>query len=154
MAVFKLGEDVISAIKKYAPYLGDVVSSVSPMGGVAVSLVEHALGVNPGDTTALSTAVVSDPDLQVKLETIERQIQQIDSSDREGARLANGAMRNQWIIPFLSIVFVVGFFGYLIMLITGHTPTETVAHQIFDALNSITVMIVSYYFGSCHPNNR
>jgi hypothetical protein len=154
MTAFKLGDEVINAIKKYAPYLGNVVSSVSPLGGVAVSLVEHALGVAPGDAPALTNALASDPDLQVKLETVERQIQQVDSSDREGARIANGAAPNQWIIPLLAIVFVTGFFGYLVMMMTGHAPSDTVAHQIFDALNSITVMIISYYFGSCHPNNR
>ena len=116
MTAFSLGEDVIAGIKKYAPYLGELVSSVSPIGGVAVSLVEHALGVAPGDAPALASAITTDPDLQIKLETIERELQQIDAGDRADARAAKPP--HDWIIPFLAVVFVLGFFGFIGLSLT------------------------------------
>lgn len=59
-----------------------------------------------------------------------------------------------WILAILSLIFVVGFFVFTRWMLGAYFPDQQTAHQVFDTLSNITAMIIAYWFGSSHPQNR
>jgi hypothetical protein len=142
--------EISSVIAKDAPTAAAIVGSASPLAGLLVTLLGHAFG-SPAVNT-LPAVIAADVDMPIKLAEIERQVAQVDSSDRQGARLA--PFSRDWIIPILAMIFILGFFSFIGLSISKSIGSDINAHQIFDVLSNATMLILSYYFGSCHSANK
>lgn len=145
-------DKIASVIEKDAPIAASMLSSVSPGASLLVTLLGHAFGAANVDPSLLPTMIATDPDSAVKLAAIDRQLAQVDSSDRQGARLARPV--NDWIVSTLAMVFVFGFFVFIALSVSKYIPDTASTHQIFDMLSNAVMVILAYFYGSCHPNNR
>ena len=145
---------LVHAVEKFAPAVAS--SLFGPGGGIAVSLLENTFGCSAPD---LPAHIANDPDAALKLKTLEdhhgEALASIAStdyvtevSDRLNARLVNDS--HFFILATLSIIFIVGFFAFIGMMLSRYFPDQQDSHQVFDILSNSTMLILSYWFGSCH----
>lgn len=109
--------------------LGDIVSKLSPvvgtalggpMGGIIVTLLAKVFGVNNNDITNLAGVISADPEAQVKIKELEKQISDNQLEDMESARERDEKMVTLASAP--NAGFVVSFIAlvpHLLTMLTG-----------------------------------
>lgn len=143
--------EIANAVGEYAPSVATAL--VGSGGGIIVTLLENMFGVK---SNALATAIAADPDAKEKLKALEMQhgetLLSLDTADRKNARANENTDKHFWILATLSIIFVLGFFSFIGLMLTQYFPSAADAHQVFDILSNSTMLVLSYWFGSCHGN--
>lgn len=96
---------------------------------------------------------------ELKLDVLQLQQQQeaTDAADRASARTLAIA-RGFWPQIILSGVFTLGYFGLLILLLTGGANIQPSVHDILTALLGVMtagmVQIMNFWFGSSHGSQK
>jgi hypothetical protein len=145
-------------VLKYSPTVATALGG--PIAGMVATLLSHAFGV---DTDSLPSTIATDPDAAVKIQQFELQYKaelaqanaanyQAEVNDRKNSRdLASRLDKHFWILPTLSIIFVVSYFGFI--LLKPHLGmSDSDAHQTQDNLTNCLMLILAFWFGSCHGN--
>lgn len=171
--------DIGAFAAKYAPLLGEALSS--PVGAVAAigSVVASAFGGNTQDPQDLLKKMQGDPEAQAKLLAIENdykiQCQQIiqqgisqrldyeksmyetEVADRNSARQANNANGKRDIMPeILSILIVLGFYAAIFAVFQVHDDSvdKDILYMMLGILGSGFTAVLNYYLGSSSSSRR
>lgn len=152
-------EKIKNFIAKSSPLLGQSISAINPLAGVALSLLSHAFGVDATSPDALLAAMMKDPEAAVKLKQIELdnqvQLQKIIStnyavevSDREDAR-KNGQSYD-WFLHLFAVFVTAGFFTCiaLLFILKPDNSDRDILNMMLGALGSTWTQITSFYYGS------
>lgn len=151
-----IAKDLIDVIQKYSPTIANVVSSVNPIAGIVFDLVGHLFNVSNGSSSDIAVAINKDPDAAIKLKEFELkhselfqqyslQTYQAEVDDKKSAREMN--LGNTWIVHFLAIAYMLGFFMYVI---SSYFPNSGFDKGMFHDLLNVGMLIFSYYFGSSY----
>ncbi len=144
-------------LKQIAPTVASALGG--PLAGMAVSAISKAIGVEPDKVQDVISAgkLNSEQIAQIKIAELELQKQanelglnfaKLEVDDRKSARDMQVATRS-WVPPVLAGVITVGFFGILILLMTGKVQGDN--NTILIMLGSLSTAwtgIIAYYFGS------
>lgn len=155
-------KQIIGAV---APLLGTAVGG--PFGALAGTFIGKALGVDPGDTSAMETAVASgNPEVLVKLRQADNDFKahmadvglsedKLAFDDKANARAREIALKDMT-PAVLAYGITVGFFGTLLfMLINGKPATGGDALLVMlGSLGTAWAGVVAYYFGSSSGSAR
>ena len=143
-------------LEQIAPTIATAL--LGPAGGIAVSLVSKALGIDEKDvqSTIDSGKLTSDQltslkqaeiELQAKAQELGLDFEKLATEDRKSARDMQIATKS--IIPaVLAIGVTVGFFGILIGLMTDNVTKSDALLLMLGSLGTAWTAIVSFYFGS------
>ncbi len=144
-------------LKQIAPTIATAMGG--PLAGMAVSAISKAIGVEPDKVQDVISAGKLDAEqiAQIKVAELELQKQanelglnfaKLEVDDRKSARDMQMVTRS-WVPPVLAGVITVGFFGILILLMTGKVQGDN--NTILIMLGSLSTAwtgIIAYYFGS------
>lgn len=155
-------DELLQIVSKVAPLVGGMLGT--PMASIAISLLSHIFGGNGNDIANLLSKIKSDPESELKLKTLEYQHQEAlqqfnltqrsdEISDNKSARdLAEKLDNHFWILPTLSIFFIMGFFIFIYLMLGKYFSSSDDVHRIFDILSNSLMLILAFWFGSCHGN--
>lgn len=152
---------IATAVGALAPTLASFVGG--PAGGAAVSALEKVFGFNPGAATDddLSTAIVgATAEQQIALKKLDLDyklaVQQAAYSDTASAR--NMAVQTKDSTPKIIAYLVVAMtcIGEGWLLIHGAVPgiDQALLGRIMGTLDSALMLVLGYYFGATHSNNK
>lgn len=159
------GKTALEILKKVAPTVATAVGG--PFGGIAAAAVASALGV---DSDNVEDAIISaspdtllkvkmaDHDFKVKMAELGIKEQQlaireveVHAEDRSSARTM-AAKLGMWPQVVLSIVYTVGYFVMLYLLVSGHwSPPEGSQELVAGLVGVLTagvVKVMDFWFGS------
>lgn len=148
-------------VSKAAPILGAAISSTSPIGAMAVSLISALFGVKTTDPQELVKAIQDDPDHDIKLLQIQNshldalalansEDYKIEVEDRENAReiLPQAKEFMQWV----TICVTVGFFGVFTLLVSQYVNIDNTEKDLISMLIGVLISkwstIIDFWFGS------
>lgn len=146
-------------IAKSAPVLGTVVSSFSPLAGIAINLIAAAFNKDPTNLSDLATAISADPSAAVKLKQIE--IEHADLlattalSDNQSARereenVIKTTGKRDKILDGIAITVVLGYFC-MCGLVAYEKFNQNENHILYILVGHLTagfMMVLGYYFGA------
>lgn len=160
----KLSERAKQIVSAVAPVLGATLGG--PLGGLAGNVLARTLGVNPDDSKAVETAILSQsPDIvaQIRLAEIDLQkqaadndldLERINAADRANARAREVSTADSWTPRVLAAVIVGGFLMCVYMVLGGRVASlnePLVAGMVGTMIGYASAkadQVVSYYFGS------
>jgi hypothetical protein len=143
-------------LEQIAPTIATAL--LGPAGGIAVSLVSKALGIDEKDVQStidsgklsaeqLTSLKKAEIELQAKAQELGLDFEKLATEDRKSARDMQIATKS--IIPaVLAIGVTVGFFGILIGLMTDNVTKSDALLLMLGSLGTAWTAIVSFYFGS------
>jgi hypothetical protein len=143
-------------LEQIAPTIATAL--LGPAGGIAVSLVSKALGIDEKDVQStidsgklsadqLTSLKQAEIELQAKAQELGLDFEKLATEDRKSARDMQIATKS--IIPaILAIGVTVGFFGILIGLMTGNVTKSDALLLMLGSLGTAWTAIMSFYFGS------
>lgn len=153
-------DELKNVLMKSVPYLGSIIGTVNPIAGVLFNSIAHLFGLNSNvDPSTLASTIVSDPDHDVKLRSLEIQhakdILDSETQIRMGAynreievTKATGHVDN--VLTNLAYIFVVGFFIYAVLLFFVHV--DSTVHDIVlllaGQISSLALCVGNYFFGA------
>lgn len=151
--------ELISIVMKAAPSLAGALAG--PAGALISTILSNAFNVGSDDPKAITTAIQSDPDHDIKLKALELQHEQVlknmevkhhelDTQDRANARLFN-LQSHDWVLPIIAVGYSGLFAGLLLLDALKIFPINGGAMQ---DLYSIAMIIVNFYLGSSHGERR
>ena len=143
-------------LKQIAPNLATCL--LGPLGGLAVSAISKALGIDEKDVqnTIESGKLTADQLASIKQAEIELQKQanelgldfvKLAVDDRKSARDMQAVTKSS-IPAILAIGVTIGFFGILIGLMTDNVTKSDALLLMLGSLGTAWTAIVSFYFGS------
>lgn len=148
-----------SAISKYAPLLGSVVSSMNPIAGMAVNLVAQAFGADPKNTDDIIAKISADPEAAIKLKQIEYQheeiLQKTSTEDRINARDREEKVmqltgRPDYVLDAIAFLVIIGYFS--MCAVVAFTKMDNTDHDIlYMLIGQLTagfIMVISFFFGA------
>lgn len=152
--------------KKIASVLGAVAPTAAtavlgPAGGAVISSIEKVFGFNPNTATAddIATAITgATPDQQLKLKELELnyrlEMSKAEYSDTASARTM--AIQTKDNTPRVLTYLIMGAF----IGVTIYVRFVTDAHQldlmkdVVSTARDAVIMVVSFYFGAMHRDNK
>ena len=154
-------EAIAKEVLKYSPIVAGALGS--PIASVITSLLCNAFGVT---ADVLPAAISSNPNAsatikQFELEhaeamaTINSNNYAADIDNQKDARVVSNKPKDGksfLILAGISVIFILGFFVFFGMMLTKVFPDASDAHLVFDILSNSTMLILSFWFGSCHGN--
>jgi hypothetical protein len=153
----------LAFVEKLAPTVASAIGG--PIGGMAVTAIEGALGITGGDgssTDKIEAAITAgqltgeqlaalkkaDQDFAAKMKELDIQADQLQLADVEGARQMQVATPSN-VPALLSGLIVLGYFGALIAMMFGVDVTDNNAFLIMlGALTGALTQVLNYWFGS------
>jgi F0F1-type ATP synthase assembly protein I len=147
-------------IAELAPTIGMALTGGNPLGGMAGKFVADALGVDP--TKLEETILAGDPGAMLKVKEAEQaftaemerlglDVEKLHQQDRASAReLAQATSLVPQIV--LSVIFVVGYFGIVIGLLTQTFTIPEDAGTLISALIGVltagVIKVLDFFLGS------
>ena len=170
MGGIKISDKAKAVISAVAPALGAALGG--PLGGMAGQVISQAIG---GNVAQLEKAILAnDPQSIVKLREIEANFKQrclelgIEEQeialkfeaaavdDRKSAR--EMAKINMWPQIFISVAFLVGYFGFLYLFFSGEITVspdwKSEANILLGVLSVNIPIIMQFWFGSSSGSQR
>lgn len=155
-------DSVKKVIGTVAPGLATALGG--PLAGQAVSVITAALGLGPSEEEKAIQILQQSPDalLKLKLAEIDFQkflkdagirTQELDTKDRDSARIL-AAAKGMFPQVTLSIVYTVGYFTMVFGMMTGslHIPSASGEQALFAGIVGVMtgaqVQILNFWFGS------
>lgn len=154
-----IGRKLKGLLAAVAPVLG--VTLGGPMGGVAMkfladkftggdtgSVEDFLLSASPATLQELKLAEL---EFDKEMAALGVDLEEIAAKDRESARdLAKELGTNPQVV--LSVVYTLGYFGVLLMFMTGNTTVPdnyaTMFGGLLGVLSAAQVQIMNFWFGS------
>ncbi len=144
-------------LKQIAPTVATALGG--PLAGMAVSAISKAIGVEPDkvqdvisagklDAEQIAKIKIAEIELQKQANELGLNFEKLAVDDRKSAREMQAATRSI-VPPILAGVITIGFFGILILLMTGKVQGDN--NTILIMLGSLSTAwtgIIAYYFGS------
>lgn len=154
----KLGKKAKELLGALAPTIGTALGG--PIGGIAGSFLADKLGVQPNEVNAL--LATGDPDTALKLKEIEIAFEQkmaeldidvekMHAGDRADARALAQATS---LMPqvTLGVIFVFGYFGIVIGLLTNQLALPVEGDELIAGLIGVltagTIKVMDFFLGS------
>ena len=151
-------------IAAVAPVLGQALTVVNPMAGLAVQAVSNAiLGKPDGSEDEIARAVMgatpdqllalkqADQQFKIDLEKIGVDLEKIAQHDRESAREREKKLGG-WSNPVLAAIVVGGFFWVVWHVLHDQAslsgPEAGIVGTLVGYVSAKADQVVSYYFGS------
>lgn len=170
MSGIKISDKAKAVISAVAPALGAALGG--PLGGMAGQVISQAIG---GNVAQLEKAILAnDPQSIVKLREIEANFKQrclelgIEEQeialkfeaaavdDRKSAR--EMAKINMWPQIFISVAFLVGYFGFMYLFFSGEITVspdwKSEANILLGVLSVNIPIIMQFWFGSSSGSQR
>jgi hypothetical protein len=155
-----LGKTALSVLGTIAPTVLTAVGG--PFGALAATVLHGVLGTGGDDKAADATLAAASPDTLAKVKQAEIELKQhmadigIQDEQLQFADIANARAREiavrDWTPRVLAWGVVLATFGMEGALLLGaHYPTQVageVLGRILGTLDSATLLVLSYYFGS------
>lgn len=149
---------ILPIVSKAAPLLGAVLGT--PLAGFGLSLIAQAFGVNSKNLDAISSALSTTPDAEIKLKTLEydhaETLEKIASQnyitevdDRKNAR-QNGVLYKDF-LRHMAYLVTAGFFGALLLLFSPvHLDPDgrELLSMLVGMLVSKWQTIIDFFYGS------
>lgn len=149
-----------SFVSTVAPTLGTALGG--PLGGMAGTFIANALGVKPGDSKALQTAMLgatpdqllalkkADQDFAGKMKELEISEEKLTFDDRANARAREMAVKDSTpkIMGFAVAILVVVAEGSMLIWGQPKNVDGVVLGRILGTLDAALMLVLSYYFGS------
>lgn len=161
--------DWTSLIKTVAPWIGTALGG--PLGGLAVTAVGNALGIDKPTTDSIKQALAGvTPEQMLALKTADQQFQEqmaqlgfkdletlaaLAEDDRKDARAMQMSQRS-FIPAALSVLVTVGFFGLLIGMMMGALKVSD-SQALTLMLGSLSTgwgVVMSFWFGTTQDSGR
>jgi hypothetical protein len=155
-------------LKTVAPWIASAVSG--PFAPLAVNLAVSALGGSEKTAEGLKKAIAgaspeallalkqADYDFQLKMQELGfkslADLEAIAAADRASARDLQKAVRSN-VPATLSVIYVVGFFGLLAGMLTGHFNVADDSQAMILMLGSLSTgvgMVMAYWFGTTNSS--
>ncbi len=166
--------DILKILTTVAPTLA--ATAIGPLGPVAVSALESALGLQPsGDLPARQDAVAAaiagaspetllalkkaDQDFQVRMTELgfadAEAIAKLAGDDRASARAREQVVRDS--TPrYMAFLITIGFFSILFYMAFRSVPdpSKDILNIMVGSLGAAFISIISYFFGSSQGSER
>lgn len=156
-----------SLIRNTAP--GIAAALGTPAAGMAVKFLSNALlGHEDANERDVAEAILSaspekllelqalDKDFQLKMQQIGVDIFAIEADDRKNAR--ETLKLSMWPQIILSIIFILGYFGILWMIFSGHVKLDgdikDLAYILLGVMTGEIPRIMAFWFGSSHGSQK
>lgn len=147
---------LMGILEQIAPTIATCL--LGPAGGLAVTAISKALGINEKDVQGVidSGKMSSDQIAQLKLAELEFQkstqelglnFEKLAADDRASARNMQVATKS-WIPGALALGITIGFFGILLYMMTGNVTPSNELLVMLGSLGTAWTGVVGYYFGS------
>jgi hypothetical protein len=153
-------ETLLNLLKSAAPALATAVAG--PAGGAAVGWIANKLGIPDATVEGVTTALLGNPELTMKLKELDLEYAKLDAGDRDSARKTEVALAtssetpwlNKSVTPILAFVVVVcwGLIQYHLLTHTVPTEMREIIIRVLGTLDGALVMVLSYYFGASHKH--
>jgi hypothetical protein len=148
--------DWIETLEKLAPTVASALGS--PVAGMAVGVLESALGVSGDDVqkmvesnkmTAEQVAAIqlAEINLKAKAQELGLDFAKLSNDDRASARDMQKNVKS-WVPPTLAIAVTVGFFGILAAMMSGKIDQAAEVDIMLGSLGTAWTGIIAFYFGS------
>jgi hypothetical protein len=150
-------KDISSAVGKYAPLLGSVISTANPVAGMIVSLIASLFGANKDDPNDLIEKINSDENADKKLKQLEIEHQDLLSNNKladvenarereiETTKITGKRDYVMQIIALLIIILTFVFVG-IIFYFPGQVTTNNIVNIFIGNLMAYFTLIIKYYF--------
>ena len=143
-------------LEQIAPTIASAL--LGPAGGLAVSAISKALGIDEKDVQntidsgklsadQLASLKQAEIELQAKAQELGLDFEKLAVDDRKSARDMQAATKSS-IPAILAIGVTIGFFGILIGLMTDNVTKSDALLLMLGSLGTAWTAIVSFYFGS------
>lgn len=152
------GRKALSVLKRLAPTVATAVGG--PFGGMAAAVLADALGVDEdkvedailsGNPEVLMKVKESDQAFKTRMRELGIREQELHQKDRGSAR-EMAAKLGMWPQVVLSVVYTVGYFVMLYLLISGqwHPPegAEELVAGLVGVLTAGVMKVMDFWFGS------
>ena len=152
--------DVLSILKQVAPTVATALGG--PLAGLAVEAVGKALGVTPEDAQKvldsgklsgeqLAAIKQAELALQQQAQELGLDFAKLEEADKASARAMQIATKS-WIPGTLAIAVTTGFFGILILLMSGIAQKGDEIMIMLGSLGTAWATIIGFYFGSSYSS--
>jgi len=150
-----LPKELLSLVANVAPLLGTALGGSA--GTLIGSLIANAFGANPKDPNDIIKRLMSDPEYELKLQTLEMTHEEtlkklsnehyaIEVQNITSARDYNAKV-NDSVVHIIAI----GYSGlFAVVFVLAALKIVEVDQSIFINIFSIAMIIINYYFGSSH----
>ena len=144
-----------------APTIGTLIGG--PLGGMAMTAIADALGIDPDDTKKVQDAINSgkltadqivalkkaDQDMEIKLKELGIQADKLEFDDRQNAREREVKLAGSWTTTGLAWLVVTAFVGIVYCVLVGGSKVEgALAGTLIGYMSAKAEQIIAYYFGS------
>lgn len=145
---------IASAVSKYAPLLGSVISEFNPIAGLIVMAIAKIFNTTPDQ---LPQVISDDPSSPIKLKQLEIEHQNAilknQNEDRSNARnreekIVQLTGKRDRILDSIAILVVIGFFVLCILSYFVSISDDHVLSMLIGQISSGFMLCLSYYFGS------
>ena len=150
--------DILSILKQVAPTVATALGG--PLAGIAVEAIAKMMNVSPeaaqkvldsGKLTGEQLTAIrqAEIELQKQAEGLGLDFAKLEQADKSSARAMQIATKS-WIPGVLAIGVTGGFFGILIMLMTGVAQKGDEIMIMLGSLGTAWATIIGFYFGSSY----
>jgi len=152
------GKKALSVLKKLAPTVATAVGG--PFGGMAAAVLGEVLGVDgdsveeailSGNPEVLMKVKEADQTFKVKMRELGIREEELHQRDRASAR-EMAAKLGMWPQVVLSIIYTMGYFVMLYLLVSGewHPPPDSqeLVAGLIGVLTAGVVKVMDFWFGS------
>lgn len=149
-------DSLLTILKNSAPSLATVVTG--PMGGLAVKMIADKLGVEDKTVEGLTSALKSNPELELKLKEIDYnnlvlRLKDLDSARNREVMIATNEQSpvlNKIVPAILALgVVTLSFILFSILIfVQVQENSKDILIYILGVLSAAVTQILSYYFGS------
>jgi len=162
--------DFTDIIKTVAPWIGTALGG--PLGGMAVTAVGNALGLNGATVDTLKSALSgatpeqmlalknADQAFQIQMQQLGfenmQKMEELAATDRNSARQREMTVRDNT-PKILAYAVTIGFFGLLAVMVFHAMPPgsdPTLLNVMVGSLGTAWTGIIAYYFGSSSGSAR
>lgn len=156
-----MSNNIAEYVSKISPLLGAALGPAGSLGGIVISLIANLFSANPEKPEEILDKMKSDPEVEFKLKKLEEdhfealsahfnELAVSEVKDRGDARNMQISNRD-WIVHFLAIGLLVGFFLYVSL---GLFIPDYFDKGIFHDILNVLMLVFSFYFGKSYIGNQ
>lgn len=139
--------DLASVVEKFSPLIGSALGS--PLGGVLVTFIAHAIKANPTDVKDIIDKIKTDPDAEVKIKEMEAMVNDLQNARNREVAYTNATKQRDWMLPLLAVIVVLGFFvtTWVVMFADIDQDEKYFLFCLILGIGVQFAQVYNYYFG-------